>query len=106
MFPVCQNLFQNEIDRHDAKATRESYFKIPISGDPGGLKSLSVFSGLLKKSKKNIRIRHSGESRNPASTDFIHSNILDPGFRRGDEKFFSNLSGVLGYFNMASIVHA
>ena len=41
------------------------------------------------------------------STDFIHSNFLDPGFRRGDEEFFSNLLSrdmsvlPIGRWNMA-----
>ncbi|MCR4331992.1 MAG: hypothetical protein NUV34_04730, partial [Sulfuricaulis sp.] len=43
------------------------------------------------------KVQKTSESVIPAkagiqhSTDFIHSNILDPGFRRGDEEFFSNL---------------
>ncbi|MCR4332790.1 MAG: hypothetical protein NUV34_08855, partial [Sulfuricaulis sp.] len=45
------------------------------------------------------KVRETPESVIPAYagiqhlTDFVGSNILDPGFRRGDEEFFSNLLG-------------
>jgi hypothetical protein len=46
------------------------------------------FNRLLKKSEKHL---NPSFRRKPEGSLLLGSNILDPGFRRGDEAFFSNL---------------
>jgi hypothetical protein len=46
---------------------------------------------LLKKSEKTSESVIPAKAGIQHITDFNHYNILDPGFRRGDDEFFINL---------------